>query len=274
LSFAGDSLGELRVGTRRGEAGLGRADRQLLDTVTPLIAAVVHAVRLSDDLRTERNRVVEATESERRRLRQELHDGLGPSLTGIGLGLEAAQSRPAAADPGTQELLGRLRTEVASSVEEIRRIIEARRPVSLDGADLVTALRRRTAVAAESGLEVRLAVDELPALPADVETAAFRIADEAINNVVRHASASRCIVSLSVADGVLTLEVSDDGVGAAGQRDGGVGLESMRDRAERLGGHLTLTPNPGTKNPGTKNPGTRVVAHLPLTPAEPSLRPA
>jgi signal transduction histidine kinase len=267
LTFAGEGLGVLRAGSRRGEPTLGRADRQLLDTVVPLIAAVVHTARLSDELRGQRNRVLEATEAERRRLRQELHDGLGPSLTGVGLGLEAAQSGPFAGDP---ELLARLRTEVASSLEEIRRIIEDLRPVSLDGADLVTALERRVSAASAAGVVVRLVVDgPLPPLPPEVETAAFRIADEALNNVVRHAGARHCTVTLS-AGSSLRLVVADDGVGldsaraagdASGDRAGGaewrggVGLGSMRERAERLGGSFALE---------SCHPGTAVVAELPL----------
>lgn len=255
LTFAGADLGTLRLGNRRGEASLGKADRMLLEAVVPLIAAVVHAQRLTDELRAERNRVVGATEAERHRLRQELHDGLGPSLTGVGLGLEAAQASPLASEPATADLLSRLRTEVAGSLEEIRRIIEDLRPVSLDGADLVTALRRRTSAAADSGLVTRLEVQpDLPPLLPQVETALFRIADEALTNVVRHARARTCTVRVSATDRVL-LSVEDDGVGYAGPRAGGVGLGSMQDRAERLGGRLSVE---------RRCPGTVVTAELPL----------
>ena len=255
LTFAGADLGALRLGTRRGEASLGRADRQLLEAVVPLIAAVVHAARLTGQLRDERNRVVEATQAERRRLRQELHDGLGPSLTGVGLGLEAAQSQPLAEEPATAELLRRLRAEVAGSLEEIRRIIEDLRPVSLDGADLVTALRRRVSAAADGGLVTRLDVRlELPPLPAETEIALFRIADEALTNVVRHAGADSCTVTLSVAD-MVRLTVEDDGVGFDQPRAGGVGIGSMRERAERLGGRVSVE---------RRTPGTVVTAELPL----------
>lgn len=256
LTFAGEELGSLRLGTRRGEAALGRADRQLLEAVIPLIAAVVHSSRLSDELLAERNRVVEATQAERRRLRSELHDGLGPSLTGVGLGLEAAQAGPLATDAGTAELLRRLRAEVAASLEEIRRIIEDLRPVSLDGADLATALRRRISAAADAGLEVRLTTGDLPRLPADVEVALFRIADEALTNTVRHAAARTCAVTVATGADTVRLTVEDDGVGFAGPRPGGVGLGSMRDRAERLGGRLSVD---------RRTEGTVVTVDLPLT---------
>ena len=260
LTFAGEALGHLRVGRRRGETALGRADRQLLDTVTPLIAAVVHADRLTADLTAERNRVVGATQAERRRLRQELHDGLGPSLTGIGLGLEAAAARPLAEhDPGSAELLGRLRTEVAAALDETRRIIEDLRPVSLDGSDLFTALRRRVELAGASGIAFTTALPgSPPVLTPDLETALFRIADEALTNVVRHSGAHRCTVRLDVGD-TARLVIEDDGVGIVAREPrtgpGGVGLGSMRERAERLGGHLEVS---------TTGHGTKVVAEIPL----------
>jgi signal transduction histidine kinase len=251
LMFGGTELGRLKVTPRSGEAGLGKADLRLISAVAPLVAAVVHAVGLADDLRVERARVVGATQAERRRLRQELHDGLGPSLTGIGLGLEAAQKRGA-----TDDLLVRLRTEVDASLEEVRRIIDDLRPQALDDQDLLGALRLRTEqVSSAGGVAVDLdAPTYLPDLPPSVAAAAYRIADEALTNVVRHAGATHCRVQLLV-DDRLHLEVSDDGVGPGAGRDGGVGLVSMRERAERLGGRFTLLD---------RDPGTAVLAELPL----------
>lgn len=256
LRFGGHDLGSLTVAPRRGEVDLTRADRRLLDALAPLIAAVVQSSELARDLVAERNRVVEATQSERARLRQELHDGLGPSLTGIGLGLEAAQGAPLAQDPRTAELLERLRHEVSSSLEEIRRIIDDLRPTVLDDHDLLTALRQRgERVTSAAGVAVHVdAPSALPELSPEVETAAFRIADEALTNVVRHANATRCSVRLSVGDS-LRLVVSDDGVGVGNGRVGGVGLASMRQRAERIGGRFSLSSAAG---------GTEVVAELPL----------
>jgi len=251
LAFGGADLGRLRITLRRGEQTLTKADERLLQAVAPLVAAVVHSAALADNLRVEQARVVAATSTERARLRQELHDGLGPSLTGMGLGLEAAQRSGA-----TDELLGRLRSEVSSALEEVRRIIDDLRPTALDEDDLLTALRRRTEqVTATGTVQVDFdAPNALPELSVLVATAAYRIADEALTNVVRHAHATRCTVRVH-ADGTLHVEVSDDGVGVNGGREGGVGLGSMRERAERLGGSFLLRDN---------NPGTLVLADLPL----------
>lgn len=250
LVFGSEELGRLRVAPRKGERALGKADERLIEAVAPLVAAVVHAVRLADDLRIEQERVIEATTVERARLRQELHDGLGPSLTGVGLGLEAAQRD---ADP---LLISRLRTEVTSALEEVRRIIDDLRPSALEEDDLIAALRRRTDQVTSTGaVEVELdAPAELPELAIPIAAAAYRIADEALTNVVRHAHATRCTVHIHV-DGALNLEINDDGVGPGEGREGGVGLGSMRERAERLGGSFTMLD---------LQPGTGVRACLPL----------
>jgi signal transduction histidine kinase len=252
LELGGEQVGVLRVGPRSGEAALAAADVGLLEAVAPLVAAVVRSARLATELGAERARVIEATHHERSRLRQDLHDGLGPSLTGVGLGLEALSSRNA----GDPEMVARLRSEVSSCLDEIHRIIDDLRPSALDDHGLVGALEQRVGqVAGRSGLTVVLEVPPaLPEVGPDVEAAAFRIADEALTNVVRHAAAQNCTVSVS-ADGALSVVVVDDGRGIGEGREGGVGLASMRARAERLGGRLTLTP---------LSPGTEVRAELPL----------
>lgn len=252
LELGGERVGTLIVGPRSGEDSLAPPDVRLLEAVAPLVAAVVRSARLADELSAERARVIEATHSERARLREDLHDGLGPSLTGVGLGLDALASR-STADP---DLVARLRTEVSSCVDEIHRIIDDLRPSALDENGLVQALQERVGqVANRAGLEVRLDVPAaLPEVGPDVEAAAYRIADEALTNVVRHAHARHCTVSV-IADGALSVVVADDGRGLGEGREGGVGLTSMRSRAERLGGRLTLT---------ALSPGTEVRAELPL----------
>jgi len=253
LGFAGRDLGELRASPRTGESALGKADRALLQAIAPMVAAIRHATHLTDQVQFERTRVVKATQSERTRLRQELHDGLGPSLTGIGLGLEAVEQRTT--DPAARAIVARLREEVMSALEETRRLIEGLRPAVLDSHDLAGALQRRAEQASGETLEVTLRLSKpLPLLPPDVEAAAFRIADEALSNVVRHSHAHIATIELT-ADTWLHLSVVDDGVGVTGPRPGGVGLESMRSRAEQLGGRFRIDSRPGF---------TEITADLPL----------
>ena len=236
LAMGGAPVGVLRLVTRPGETQLPGPDRRLLEALAPLVAAVLHAVELAAALQVEQERVVAATETERARLRQELHDGLGPSLTGIGLGLEALENRV-----GPSDLVDRLRAETATSLEEVRRIIDGLRPGALESADLLSLLRIRAQhLSATTPLRVTvLAPDQLPALPQEVEGAALRIAEEALTNVVKHAAAASCVVTVSL-DDELRIEVRDDGRGYDGPRVGGVGIGSMRNRAEQLGGCCEL----------------------------------
>ena len=217
-----------------------------------MLGLVVRSTRLAEELAAERQRVVEATEAERSRLRRDLHDGLGPSLTGMGLGLEAAQT----ADPQrSQAILARLREEAAASLVEVRRIIDDLRPGALDAQDLLGLVRQKAAHLT-STTPVRVVVDapvSLGPLAPDVEAAALRIVDEALTNVVRHAQATACTVRLTVEDG-LRVEVTDNGVGYRGPRDGGVGVPSMQSRAQAVGGTVELV------SPGS---GTVLTARLP-----------
>lgn len=251
LVFGGEQLGVLQADARSGQRRLGTADRRLLEAVAPLIAAVGYAARVATELADERERVVDATMSERRRLRADLHDGLGPSLTGMAFGLEAARR-----DGASDEMLARLHDEVTASLRDVRRIIDDLAPTALDQQDLLAALRRRTDQLSDTGVvEVDLdAPGWLPDLSPGVAAAAYRITDEALTNVARHSGATRCQVRVRI-DEDLHLEVTDDGVGPGIARDDGIGLASMRERAERLGGTFTLGPS---------DPGTRVCVRLPL----------
>jgi signal transduction histidine kinase len=201
--------------------------------------------------------VVAATRQERNRLRRDLHDGLGPSLSGIGLGLQALQDAQSAGDAAAaQQLLGRIREEVATAVGEIRRIMEDLRPAILDRARLPDAVRQHAIAIATAQLDVSVDAGELPPLPADVEAAAYRIIQEALTNVVRHADANHAHITLAASDSTLMVKVVDDGHGiGGGGRDGAVGLASMRQRAEAL---------QGTVRVDTGDQGTAVMATLPL----------
>ena len=253
LVVGGRGVGVMRLAPRPGESHFPAADRQLVEGLAPLVAAVLQAVELAEALRVEQERVVAATETERARLRQELHDGLGPSLTGIGLGLEALEGRV-----GQSDLVDRLRAETATSLEEVRRIIDGLRPGALESADLLALLRIR-AEHLSSTTPVRVNVvapARFAVLPDEVEVAALRIVEEALTNVVRHAGATTCCVFLQL-DDALRIEVRDDGRGYDGPRAGGVGVDSMRARAERLGGTCEVAATVD---------GTAVTAVLPLVP--------
>jgi signal transduction histidine kinase len=259
LRVGGEHLADLQVTPAAGDRALAPGDGRVVEALAVPIASIVHAARQTERLRAASARALTATHEERARIRRDLHDGLGPSLSGVALGLEAIEAALPANPPLALTMTARLHTEVQSAVEEIRRIIDALQPGALDRADLLTALRERAdaVTARSSGLLVTIDTAEpLPSLPSAVEHAAFRIVDEALNNVVRHAHAANCTVRISADNGLL-ITVADDGIGIPTQRrQEGVGLLSMQQRAFELGGTVTIT--------GVPDGGTVIEAHLPL----------
>ncbi|MGY1699992.1 histidine kinase [Geodermatophilus sp. SYSU D00766] len=258
LRVGGRDVGTLCVAERSPGEPFTAGDRRLLAALAPQVAAVVRALELTGSLERERDRVLTATHAERDRIRRDLHDGLGPSLAGVGLGVQAVQARLGeGADPSTRALLARMREEVDGAVGEVRRILDGLRPAPLDDVGFVAAVQRHAEALAPS-VPVRVTAGPLPSLPPDVETAAYRIAQEALTNVARHSGARCAEVELCARDGRLEVAVADDGAGFPADGDprpAGVGLASMRTRARAVGGELTVTTGPG---------GTRVVAGLPL----------
>ncbi len=256
LVYQGETVGELHLAPRgRGEV-FTPADRRLLEDLARQAEVAVHAVRLTTDLQRARERLVTAREEERRRLRRDLHDGLGPQLASQTLVLDAV-GRLLERDPrAAAALLQDLRAQSQSSIAGIRRLVYNLRPPALDDLGLIAALRELAEQCAHA--ETRIAIDApdaLPPLPAAVEVACYRIVQEALTNMVRHARARACTVRLEVAD-ALSVEVADDGRGLPADLRPGVGLRSMRERAEELGGSCVVEPAPGG--------GTRVRALLPL----------
>jgi signal transduction histidine kinase len=259
LRHGGESLGVMRVGPRRGESSVTARDARMLESLAPHLAVVVRSRRLTEDLAQERERVVGATMAERERLRRDLHDGLGPSLSGIALGLEAADHALLHEPETARDLMARARAEAENAVREIRRVLDGLRPSALDRHGLADAVRETASglgLGHPSGPDFRLEVDDLPALSARVEEAAFRIVAESLTNVVRHSGARSCSVRLARSNGDLCVAIRDDGGGIQRPREESVGLESMRRRASEIGGRLSIEV--------ARPHGTMVTALLPL----------
>jgi signal transduction histidine kinase len=247
-----------RVGTLRFEhpvTPLRPADRRLLEDLAVHLGGVLHDHRLTQDLQRALERVVLAREEERRRLRRDLHDGLGPALAGHLLRLDVI-GRELDRDSRAAELVRALREELRATVLDVRRVVEGLRPPALDELGLPAAVEQAVQrLTGGTGLRVDVHVAPLPALPAAAEVAAFRIVTEAVTNVVRHAQASWCRVTLETCPGVLRLVVEDDGVGIGSPRSTGNGMHTMRERAEEMRGELSVT----------SGEGTRVTAELPVS---------
>lgn len=262
LQYQAAPVGALVLAARSGDDGFTAADRRLLEDVARQAGVAAHAVALTAALQGSRERLVAAREEERRRLRRDLHDGLGPTLTAVALQIDATRNILLSDPAGADELLKALRAEVKSSIDGIRRLVYDLRPPALDELGLVRALREQAAGFVRAGngrldgLHVTVeAPSDFPSLPAAVEVAAYRIGAEAVTNVARHAKASHCELRLTI-NGALEVQVTDDGIGAGASWRPGVGLASMRERAAELGGTLSVEPSAGN--------GTRVLARLPL----------
>ena len=253
LIYDGEPIGNLIAGPRRGERRLSGSDERVIDVVAAPLAIALHAQALTEDLKASRERVIETAEEERTRLRRELHDSLGPLLTGAafkadGIAL-AAQHRPERAESLATELADQLR----QSVDAVRQLAYGLRPAALDELGLVGALR-------EEGRRfspVKVIIDapeSLPGLSSSVEVAAYRIAAEALTNVVRHSDAKLASVQLITNDGTLEMIITDDGSSTAPWSPG-LGLASIKSRASEIGGDCEAGPTAV---------GGRVVATLPL----------
>ena len=277
LVYQRETIGRLVVAPRAPGEAFSPADMRLLEDLARQVEVAVHAVRLTADLQRSRERLVTTREEERRRLRRDLHDGLGPTLGALTLGLDTTRLALAQEDPkAVDELLVELKSQTQEAVSDVRRLVYGLRPPALDDLGLIPAIRQQAAnhglLAEElpngkaargsngkNGLVFQIeASDDLPPLPAAVEVACYRIAQEAITNAARHSGADSCRLSLSLdeADRILELEVADDGTGIPEDHSAGVGLSSMRERAEELGGTLTVGALP--------EGGTRILARLPL----------
>ncbi|GAA1555652.1 hypothetical protein GCM10009804_10650 [Kribbella hippodromi] len=246
LSYGGEVVGVLQAGVRSGESGLSPADHRVLDLVAVPLAVAVHATRLSTELQSSRERLVAAREEERRRLRRDLHDGLGPTLTGVAFSADAAANLITSDTPRAVELLTQLRADTRAAIADVRRLVDDLRPPALDELGLVGALRQRcdhlSFRADGTAIQVRLSADALPPLPAALEVAAYRIATEALTNVARHSSATSAVLTLRCTPN-LDLRLTDNGP-STGPWTPGVGLQAMHDRAAELGGTLQAGPTP------------------------------
>ncbi|WP_245651694.1 sensor histidine kinase [Streptosporangium amethystogenes] len=247
LFWHADWVGTLMV------AGV-RPGREPMEVLARHLAELAHAVRLTADLHRSRERIRSTRDEERRRLGRELHDGLGPALTSVTFALDEARRRLDTDPQAVGRLLVRIREEMIATIASVRELVYGLRPPALDDLGLEGALR---AAAGETAVTVDGPLDDLPAA---VEVATYRIAQEALTNARRHAGATTVLIRLRRLPGELRVEVADDGIGLPENPVAGVGLTSMRERAAEVGGSCVIGHRPGG--------GTEVIAKLPVEEAK------
>ena len=258
LIYQLETIGQLLLVPRASGEAFSQTDHRLLETIARQAGVAAYNVRLTQDLQRSRERLVTTREEERRRLRRDLHDGLGPVLAAMSFKLDVVYNFAERDAGAVKKMSTELKAQMQEVLADIRRIAYNLRPPALDELGLVGALKAHIASHNQvQGLQITLeAPENPPTLPAAVEVAAYRIALEAMTNVSRHAGARHCCVRLSLPDD-LCLEVTDDGRGLPNRVQAGVGLTSMRERAEELGGICVAEVLP--------QGGTGITAHLPLS---------
>jgi two-component system NarL family sensor kinase len=239
IAYRDERIGRLALPVQGFRSMLSHRDQGLLVDLVRQAAVAIRARLLAGELQESRERLVIGREDDRRRIRRDLHDGLGPALGGVALRLQAAGNAIEADPARARDLVALARTEVGEALDDVRRLVHDLRPPALDDLGLEAAVRQQ-AERVRSEVEVTVAAEDLAGLPAAVEVAAYRIVSEALTNVVRHAGARRADVRLEAGTSALTVTVVDDGRGIAEDVTAGVGLLSLRERAEELGGRCEV----------------------------------
>ncbi|MBO2459720.1 sensor histidine kinase [Actinomadura violacea] len=252
LVWHGEPVGRLLFGVVR------PPDARMSGILARNLAELANAARLTADVARSRERILRTREEERRRLRRDLHDGLGPTLASLAMTVDAARITMRTDPEAADALLENLRTMMGRTIGDIRELVYGLRPPALDDLGLAGAIQALGGVVATGdGPRVDVHVEgDLERLPAAAEVAAYRIVQEALTNVHRHAKADSAVVRLYL-NGDLHVTVGDDGVGLPPQMRSGIGMSSMRERAAELGGSCTVGPGP--------KGGTLVRARLPVT---------
>ena len=263
-------VGVIFLGHRE-EVGFGEQERELLAAIGNQAAIAIENARLYDDLRYDEEvhrqllqRVITAQEDERRRVAMELHDGVIQNLVSAAFRLQLCSARLESDPEEARRALLESREIIDAGIAEMRRIISGLRPSILDDLGLSAALQKYIMrLQEETPFDIHIELEEtgIPPLTTEAETALFRIAQEALNNVVRHSRCRRARVTIGVEDGELFLRVEDDGVGfeppgAQRRTARSYGLVGMRERAESLGGTMAVESAPGE--------GTSVEVRFPL----------
>lgn len=255
ITYLDTPIGNLLVSARTANQALPASYITLLKDIAQQLGIALRAAQLTAELQASREGLVIAREEERRRIRNDLHDGLAPTLSSLQLQLGAVRNLVHRDPEQAEVLINALREDMRNATTEIRQLVYDLRPPMLDELGLVGAMRNTKFVGSEVRIDIH-APEPMPKLPAAVEVAVYRIASEALHNVVKHAQATTCLIQIEMDGGCLILKVIDNGKSLPPDAQAGIGIHSMKERAAELGGILTIQPGEPS--------GTCVFARIPL----------
>jgi signal transduction histidine kinase len=254
VAYRGELLGALSVAMPPNEP-LTPVGEKLISGLASQAGLVLRNVRLIEELRASRQRLVSAQDEERRRLERNLHDGAQQQLVALAVQLGLAQRQAEKESPNVSELLGRLQTQSAEALDNLRDLARGIYPPLLADQGLAAAL---SAQARKAPLPVEVQSDGIDRYDQEAEAAVYFCCLEALQNVAKYAGATRARVQLATDGGELSFEVIDDGKGFDSERvPMGSGLQNMADRLAALGGSIEVRSRPGQ--------GTTVLGRLPVT---------
>lgn len=256
LDVKGEVVGQLILGIERVNEALPPAKRHMLNDLVRQVSIAVQTIRLTEELHLSRERLIMTREEERRRLRRDLHDGLGSALASMILRLDEALLHDGGLPEPSRKSLETVQSLMRGAIADIRRLVYSLRPPALDEFGLSFALKELALQFEYSSLQVVFdGFDRRLTLPAAAEVAVYRIVQEALTNVVKHADASQCEIRIRLQEDIIHLEIADNGKGLPEALSSGIGIRSIRERADELGGTCLLQSSPGQ--------GTHISVKLP-----------
>lgn len=256
LAVKGEPVGQLLLGVEKLQDAIPPGKRYMADDLVRQVSIAVQTVSLAEALQRSRERMIAAREEERRRLRRDLHDGLGSSLASMALRLDEAIQNQEEFPDRSRAAMETVQRQMRESIADIRRLVYSLRPPALDEFGLAFALRELTMQYESPSLRIDLeGADRSLQLSAAAEVAVYRIIQEALTNITRHANAKSCLIRLWKGEGHLHIRISDNGNGIPANVTPGVGVRSIRERAEELGGTFSINSKEGK--------GTEIAIRLP-----------
>ncbi len=241
-----EQVGRIVASRRSRDEPLNDRDMEILRLVARQAGPTVRAVQLNQELRRSRRDILTSREEERRRIRRDLHDGLGPALAAIAMQADTARAVVRENPDAAEQLLITVTNDARDVVQEVRRLVYDLRPPALDELGLVGAIERVARQHSSGTLDIRVqAADGLPPGDAAVEVAIYRIVSEALTNVVRHSAATECVVNIAFIRAPLhegyDVTVEDNGCGLDPKAPFGLGIRSMIERAGEVSGEVTVS---------------------------------